>query len=170
LIVESLQKGKHDRLGFSCGNESLDRFFQEHAHQAALKDLSRTYVGVDENDETVVLGYYTVTPCRIEAGELPRTLMRLLRLPDRDLPASLIARLAVSKAAQGKGVGSLLLIDALVRCARVTGEIGGIAIVVDAMEDAVAPFYERLGFRRLELESRRMFIPMATIRNLLGMA
>ena len=168
MIVESLQKGKHHRLGFFCGNESLDRFLHEHAHQASARDLSKTYVAVDESDETVILGYYTVTTCRIEAGELPPAVTRLLNLPGHELPASLVARLAVSESAKGRGVGSLLLLDAMVRCARVAGEIGGIAIIVDAIAEAVVPFYDRLGFRRLDTESLKLFIPMETVREMLA--
>ncbi len=78
-------------MAFACGNEPLDRFIHEHAHQAIAKNLSKTYVAVDEHDQTVILGYYTVTTCRIEAGELPATVIRKLKLPKHDLPASLVA-------------------------------------------------------------------------------
>jgi GNAT superfamily N-acetyltransferase len=168
VIVESLQRDKHHRLGFSCGREPLDRFIHEHAHQAAAKGLSKTYVAVGENDETTILGYYTVTTTRIVAGELSETLVRTLKLPKRELPASLVARLAVSEAAQGRGIGSLLLMDALARCARVAAEIGGVAIVVDALEEAVVEFYEQFGFVRFEPQALKLFIPMATVRELLG--
>jgi GNAT superfamily N-acetyltransferase len=146
----------------------LDRFIHEHAHQAAAKGLSKTYVAVDEADETTVLGYYTVTTTRVEAGELPVALVRALKLPKRELPAPLIARLAVSNTVQGRGIGSLLLMDALARCARVASEIGGVAIVVDALEEPAVPFYERLGFLRFEPGTLELFIPMATVRELLG--
>ncbi|MDQ6943278.1 MAG: hypothetical protein M3169_12295 [Candidatus Eremiobacteraeota bacterium] len=48
MIIESLQKDEHHRLAFACGNEPLDRFIREHAHQAVAKILSKTYVAVDE--------------------------------------------------------------------------------------------------------------------------
>ncbi len=170
MIIESLQKDKHHRLAFACGKEPLDRFIHEHAYQAIAKGLSKTYVAVDETDEAVILGYYTVTTCRVEAGELPDGILRKLRLPKHDLPASLVARLAVSESVKGRGVGSLLLIDAMARCARVATEIGGVAIVVDASEESVAPFYERVGFARFEPGSLKMFIPMVTVRELLGIS
>lgn len=170
MIVESLQRDKHHRLGFSCGREPLDRFIHEHAHQAAAKGLSKTYVAVAESDETAILGYYTVTTTRIDAGDLPETLVRTLKLPRRELPASLVARLTVSEAAKGQGIGSLLLMDALARCARVAGEIGGVAVVVDALEEPVVPFYERLGFVRFEPRALRLFVPMATVREMLGIS
>lgn len=170
MIIESLQKEKHQRLTFSCGIESLDRFLQENAHQAVAKGLSKTYVAVDEGDETVILGYYTVTTTHIEAGELPDTISRKLKLPKQELPASLVARLAVSERIKGQGVGSLLLVDAMTRCARVAAEIGGVAIVVDALEEHVVPFYQKVGFLRFEPGSLKMFIPMSTVRELLGIS
>lgn len=170
IIIESLHKDKHHRLGFACGKEPLDRFLQEHAHQAVAKNLSKTYVAVDESDETVILGYYTVTPCRIEPGELPRDVARMMKLPELELPASLVARLAVSESVKGRGVGSLMLMDAMARCARVAGEIGGVAIVVDALEESVVTFYERVGFKRFEPDALKMFIPMATVREMLGIS
>ena len=168
MIIESLQKGKHHRLAFACGKEPLDRFLHEYAHQHVEKGLSKTYVAVDDDDETVILGYYTVTTCRVEAGELPAAIARKLGLPKHELPASLVARLAVSESIKGQGVGSLLLIDAMARCARVATEVGGVAIVVDALEENVIPFYERVGFQRFEPQGLKMFIPMATVREMLG--
>ncbi len=69
---------------------------------------------------------------------------------------------------KGHGVGSLLLMDAMARCARVSEEIGGVAIVVDALDDDVVAFYERFGFQRFEPGLPRLFIPMATVREILG--
>lgn len=169
MIIESLQKDKHHRLAFASGKEPLDRFIHEYAHQALAKGLSKTYVAVDEADETVILGYYTVTTCRIEAGALPETIAKKLKLPKHELPASLVARLAVSESVKAKGIGSLLLMDAMARCARVAGEVGGVAIVVDALEENVVPFYERIGFSRFRPGSLKLFIPIATVRELLGL-
>jgi predicted N-acetyltransferase YhbS len=96
--------------------------------------------------------------------------VRKLKLPKHELPASLVARLAVSELVKGRGIGSLMLMDAMARCARVANEIGGVAVVVDALEEPVVPFYERVGFTRFEPASLEMFIPMATVREMLGIA
>ncbi len=167
MIIEPLQKDKHKRLVFACGEDSLDRFLRESASQAASKGLSKTYVAVDETDEGIILGYYTVSTTHIEAGELPADVLKSFRLPGHGLPASLVARLAVSEQAKRLGVGSLMLMDAMTRCARIAAEIGGVAIVVDALTENVVPFYERVGFQRFENNSLRMFIPMATVREML---
>jgi hypothetical protein len=58
--------------------------------------------------------------------------------------------------------------DAMARCARVAKEIGGVAIVVDALEESITTFYERVGFKRFEPGSLKLFIPMATVHEILG--
>jgi hypothetical protein len=63
-----------------------------------------------------------------------------------------------------------MLMDAMARCARVAADIGGVAIVVDASEESVTSFYERVGFSRFEPDSLKMFIPMATVREILGIS
>lgn len=168
MIVESLQRGKHNRLAFICGTESLDRFLHEHAHQAASKGLSKTYVAVDEVGEAAILGYYSLTTCRVEAGELPEAVVKSLRLPRHPLPAVLIGRLAVAAGASGRGIGTGMVVDAVTRCARVAAEIGGVAIVVDAIDLRASLYYERMGFERMAPGSMRMYIPMASARGVLG--
>lgn len=76
----------------------------------------------------------------------------------------------VSETVKGQGVGSRMLMHAMARCTRVAREIGGVAIVVDALEENVTAFYERVGFLRFEPGSLKMFIPMATVREMLGVA
>jgi GNAT superfamily N-acetyltransferase len=168
VIIESIQKDKHRRLDFTCGNESLDRFLHESALQAVVKGLSKTYVAVEEDDETSILGYYTVTTTRIEASEMPDRILRTLTLSKHDLPASLVARLAVSEHRKKQGIGGLMLFDAMARCARVASDIGGVAIVVDALNESVIEWYPQFGFTRFEPNSRKMCIPMVTVRQLLG--
>jgi GNAT superfamily N-acetyltransferase len=169
IVIESLQRDKHRRLAFSCGEETLDRFLQENAHQACAKNLSKTYVAVDEIDETVILGYYTVTTTQIEAGELPPEVIKHLKLPNnRDVPAQLVAKLAVAENIKGQGVGPLMLMDALTRCVRVSAEVGGVAIVVDALRENLVGFYEHYGFRRFEPDSLKMFITTETVKELIG--
>ena len=168
LIIESLQRDKHERLRFRCGEESLDAFLHASAHQAAAKNLSKTFVAVDTTDESVILGYYTVTPTRIDPGELAPGFVRAYALPsNRSIPASLIARLAVTENVKGQGIGSAMVFDAMRRCANVSRQIGGVAIVVDALSTDLVSFYTKLGFTQFEPGSRRLFIMMDTVEKVL---
>ena len=63
------------------------------------------------------------------------------------MPAALIGRLAVSNAAQGQGVGNMLLADAIKRMLAVSDQIAIYAMVVDAINDTAKGFYEKFGYR-----------------------
>jgi predicted N-acetyltransferase YhbS len=76
------------------------------------------------------------------------------------VPAVLIGRLAVAVEHQGQGLGRALIFDAAIRTDRLG--IGAFAIIVDAMDDRAAGFYQANGFALMPGESRRLFVPVAT--------
>jgi ribosomal protein S18 acetylase RimI-like enzyme len=88
----------------------------------------------------------TVCAAEIAAGSRPE----LRRLPAYPLPVLRIARLAVGAEAQGRGIGSLLLDAAFQLASKMADDLGCVGVVVDAKADAVG-WYERLGFRRMEV-------------------
>lgn len=79
----------------------------------------------------------------------------------------LIARLAVDRDAQGEGLGAGLLLDALERCVSAAELVGIRAVVVHALDDEAAGFYEHFGFAALAAESRTLMVPLAAVRRLL---
>jgi hypothetical protein len=84
---------EHDRSGFSCGNEALDRYFQRKAGQEQRRDVARVFLLIDnENDR--IAGYYTLSSSAVVTVELPDTVAK--RLPGyAHTPAILLGRLAV---------------------------------------------------------------------------
>jgi GNAT superfamily N-acetyltransferase len=87
--------------------------------------------------------------------------------PER-VPLLLIGRLAVDAQWQGRGLGSALLADALLRCAAAS-EIAGIrGVIAHTLDDTAVEFYERDGFIRSPLGERVMLMPIETVRSLLG--
>jgi GNAT superfamily N-acetyltransferase len=109
-----------------------------------------------------ILGYYTLSAFSIESGELPEAIARKLpRYPL--LPATLLGRLAVSQAHRGRGLGSILLADALERSLNNTFSVGSIGVIVDALDEGARAFYIRHQFAQLKDHPSRLFLPMATI-------
>jgi GNAT superfamily N-acetyltransferase len=76
-----------------------------------------------------------------------------------------LGRLAVDLKYQGKGVGAILLIDALKRSYELTQLIGSFAVVVDPLNKKAEEFYAKYGFILLP-DSKKMFLAMKTIRQL----
>jgi GNAT superfamily N-acetyltransferase len=85
------------------------------------------------------------------------------KLPRYDaIPAALIGRLARDERVRGKGVGELLLADAIQRILGAGRSVAVFAIVVDAKDDRAVDFYQAFGFRAFPLQPRRLFLLTAT--------
>ena len=152
----------HDRTGFQCGVEALDRYLKKQAKQDIKRRIGRVFVSTKPDNPKVVIGYYTLSTLSIELNQLPEKIAR--KLPKHPVPVALIGRLAISNAAQGQGVGKLLLADAIKRTLAVSDQIAIYAMVVDAINDNAKGFYEQFGFSRLSDDSSRLFLPLISVR------
>lgn len=160
--IELLDKS-HQRDVFDCGEETLNTFLRSHAGQNARRDISRTYVALPIESE-VVAGYYTLSSGSVGFENLPAEATK--RLPKYPVPTAHLGRLAVDRTFQGRGLGGLLLIDALKRVRDTADSIGIHAVTVDALNASARRFYEAHGFQSLRDDKLHLFLPMATIRKL----
>jgi GNAT superfamily N-acetyltransferase len=155
--VESLT-GKHDRARFSSGSPPLDRYLREQASQDVKRRIATCFVAVSVETEELA-GFYTLAATGVALSALASDIAKKLpRYPV--VPAVLVGRLAVDRNYQGKGLGGVLLGDALLRVAR--AELGVFAMLVDAKDEAAQRFYEHFGFTLLPGEIRRLCLPIAT--------
>lgn len=160
LRVEPLAP-RHDRAGFSCGVEALDRYLHTQAGQDARKNVAAPFVLVLPDGS--IAGYYTLSATAVTLTELPAIIAR--KLPRYPLiPATLLGRLAVDRRHRGQGYGRHLLADALHRALK--SEIASFAVIVEAKDDAARRFYERESFLPLPDQPRRPFRPMTDIAKL----
>jgi hypothetical protein len=65
-----------------------------------------------------------------------------------------------------KGLGSFLLIDALLRALQVANELGVRAVEVDALDDHARSFYLKHSFIPLVDIPRHLYLPFSVIRKL----
>jgi ribosomal protein S18 acetylase RimI-like enzyme len=159
VVIEPLGS-HHDRAAFSCGVDALDRYLREQASQDERRNVARVFVAVGDEPH-VVAGYYTLSSLSIDVGDLPAgTAKKLPRYPQ--LPAALIGRLAVTISYQGKRLGEMLLVDALKRIIEHGDTVACYAVVVDAIDERAASFYEKYGFQRFPSRPKRLFLPIAT--------
>jgi GNAT superfamily N-acetyltransferase len=161
LSVGILDKAVHDRADFDCGEPALNDFLATKAAKHQAQRVSRTFVLTDSSRPGEILGYYTLSLCQIARERLSEREAR--KLPKYPVPAVLLARLAVSKTAQGRRFGHWLLMDALKRCALVGAQSGVYALVVDAKNDGAKRFYEHFGFREIKSAPMRLYLPLATV-------
>ncbi len=135
--------GNHDRQAFDCGRQELNDWLRLVARQHQDKGLSKTFVATREEAPTRICGYYALTLAELENRHLPETSRK--KLPRR-IPGVRLGRLAVDRQYQRKGLGELLLVDALTRAQRIYTEAGGIGLFVDAIDERAAEYYRSFGF------------------------
>lgn len=157
-----LLNASHDRKTFESGLKSIDRYLRETARSHTEKgvSLTRVLVHADAAPPKPVLGYFTLTPCMVEAAGWPEVPKGMPRNP---VGAVLLGRLAVAAGMQGAGIGSRLLALARRISHNSLTSTGGIGMVVDAATDDLVTFYERYGFVRISPISQRLFLPVRSL-------
>jgi len=162
LKIEKLAK-THNRKFFDCGSESLNQFIKNQARQHADRGISRTFVLIEDDHPKTILGYFTLTICEVIPADIPDP--RLQRYP-HPLPAAKLVRLAVSVKHQKKGMGKILMIDALRRSIAISENAGLTGIFVDAKDEFAAAYYQQYEFIPHESNHFLLFLPIETIRQL----
>jgi GNAT superfamily N-acetyltransferase len=99
---------------------------------------------------TVVIGYYAVCMGHVLNRDAAGAMRRNMPM---QIPAVVLGRLAVDKAWQGKGIGRLLLRDAVRRARYAADEVAARLVLVHAISPAAAAFYVAYGFTRLPVET-----------------
>jgi ribosomal protein S18 acetylase RimI-like enzyme len=165
--VLELLDASHDRVGFSSGLDSVNRYLRETARGHLEKGVSVTRVLVETNavSPKAVLGYFTLSSITVDAREWPGTPKGM---PRQAVPAVLLGRLAVAQNAHGSGIGSMLVATARQLARETIVRIGGIGLVVDASNEEIVGFYARYGFQRVAPDGLRMFLPAASLEGGMG--
>jgi GNAT superfamily N-acetyltransferase len=158
VLLERLD-AHHDVTSFNSGIQDLDTWLQRHALAAQRMDSARTFVATRRGR---VIGYFSLTMGSVLRAEAPAKLIR--GMPAYPVSMVLLARLAVDQSEQGNGVGAMLLAEAL-RKAVAAGEVAAARlIVVDAVDDSAAAFYQHYGFIRTPENPRRFYRRMKDVR------
>ena len=94
-------------------------------------------------------------PRAFQKDELPPALAK--RLPHYPVPAAVLGRLAVDRKHQGRGLGEMLLLDAVRRSIRASATIAIHAIIVDAKNDPALSVLQALRLWRLRQRATPLF-------------
>ncbi|HZT83227.1 MAG TPA: GNAT family N-acetyltransferase [Gemmataceae bacterium] len=144
----------HPRRRFHCGEERVDDWLAAKALQHQEKHLSVTKALLDEAGE--IAGYYTLATGQVDFGDLPVEVTK--RLPRRLLPVAVLAWLGVSKDHQGRGLGRLLLAQALRDCWEAGRTFAFVAVILDCLNDEAKRFYQKWDFEELPGHPYRLFL------------
>jgi predicted N-acetyltransferase YhbS len=110
-----------------------------------------------------VRGYYTLVAGHVQ-HERATTAVRKGQSPPFPIPIALVARLAVDGTNQGQRVGAALLRDALSPIQVASAEVAVRAVVVHAIDEHAAAFYQRFGFRALAPTPRSLMVTLSELR------
>ena len=80
-----------------------------------------------------------------------------------DVPGFRLARMAVDRRLQGRGLGGQLLLAAGRRCLLAAAEVGGVVLAIDAKNERVAGWYAGYGAVPLLDAPLTLLLPLATI-------
>jgi GNAT superfamily N-acetyltransferase len=165
LRVEPLGP-QHDRMGFTCGIESLDGYLRTQASQDMRRKANAVFVLVPLDIPARIIGYFTLCAYTLSQGAVPEAARK--HIPrDPLVSATLIGRLAVARDYQGQGIGSLLLARALRKAYDNASIVGSSMVVVDAIDERAARFYAAHGFTRLP-DSMWLILPMRLVGAAIG--
>jgi GNAT superfamily N-acetyltransferase len=148
----------HDRGTFRCGHESLDRYIREQATQDIRRGVSRVYVAVSPDEPNRLLGFFTLSAASVTAVDLPPDVAK--RLPRHPIPAALMGRIAVDRDFARRGLGGILLADAIKKAAMAARMVAMTVVVVDPIDEVARAFYSAFGFQSLQGPQTRMFLSL----------
>lgn len=145
----------HDLWHFQCGEPELDEWLRRRALSNEEDGASRSYVVCVGRR---VVGYYALA-----AGAAAHTVApgRVRRNMPNPVPVMVLGRLAIDLGFQGRGIGSALLKDAVLRTVQAAEIVGIRAIFVHAISESARRFYERSGFIASPVDPMTLLITVA---------
>lgn len=142
-----------DLANFDCGRHELNDWLVRRALRSERERDARTYVTCETPGDRVA-GYYCLSAFSVVRSVAPGALSR--NAPD-PIPAVQLGRLAVDLRFQGARLRASLLHDAVTNATAAAERIDLRALIVDALDESVAAFYLRHGFKPFPGDPRRLF-------------
>ena len=123
-----------------------------------MSGATRTYVLCGKER---VIGYYALASGAVIVESAPGRFRRNMPNP---IPVAVLARLAVDRDWQGRGIGRALFRDAARRVAHAADAIGIRGIVVHAISEQAKSFYVALGFDPSPREPMTLMVTLSDVR------
>ncbi len=156
---------RHRTDTFDCGKPALDTWLARHARQAQTSGSAKTFIVADTDR---IIGYYSLTVGQIDSLDAPERVRQ--GMSQHPIPVVILARLAVSREDQGRGIGLAMLRDAIRRTLTIAEQAGIRALLTHPIDDAAAHFYARFGFMQSPLHGQQWLLLLKDARRLLSKA
>nr|WP_206079203.1 pathogenicity island protein [Mesorhizobium camelthorni] len=143
----------------------MNIFLQRFARQGREQNAAKTFCAVPDKTPNKILGYYSIAPASVAHDAVPETMTK--GLARYKVPGFLLARLAVDRTVAGRGLGGQLLLAAALRCIRVSKEVGGVLMIIEAKNKRAGRWYASFGAEPLADRPLTLVVPLATFANAL---
>ena len=137
-----LLAGDHLLDGFDCGKSALNQWLIRHARKNLASGSSRTWVVV-EMDSREVVAFYASATASIFRTSAPKSMGR--NHPE-EMPAILLARMAVDSRHNGSGLRAALLKHFMLKAFEVALSVGVRVLLIHAKDEEAKSFYTHYGF------------------------
>jgi GNAT superfamily N-acetyltransferase len=150
--------GHHHVTGFVSGATGLDDWLRRRALANQASGASRTFVICDAER---VVGYHALAAGGVNVAAAPGHFRR--NMPD-PIPVVILARLAIDRGYQRRGLGRALFQDGARRVLHAADAIGIRGMLVHAISEEAKAFYLALGFEPSPLEPMTLMVTLADLR------
>jgi GNAT superfamily N-acetyltransferase len=145
--------------GFDCGKPALNEWLLRHARQAQGSGSAKTFVVGEDNR---VVGYFSLTVGQVDTLEAPDRIRK--GMGQYPIPVVILARLAVNRQDQGRGIGVGMLQDAIRRTLLIAEQAGIRAMLTHPIDEEAARFYTRFGFIASPLREQQLLLLLKDAR------
>lgn len=153
-VGPQLLAAEHLVAGFDCAQHELNGWLARRALANQQTGTTRTWVVTETGSREVVALYASCTGSVLRS-RTPKTIGQ--GQPDQ-VPALLLARMAVDQRHQGRGLGAALLKHFVLKATEVAASVGVRLLLVHATDDAAKDFYEHYGFVASRVDPLTMMI------------
>ncbi|MFN5116782.1 MAG: GNAT family N-acetyltransferase [Cyanobacteriota bacterium] len=173
--IDAFDPGLHDTKDFRCSSDSQDNFLRRTAKRQQRDGYTRLYVATDAaqtGEPRACLGFYAINAHAIGVADVPSNAAPRPPRPPRSnlIPGVFLSHLAVDQRQEGKGLGRILLVDAMQQCQR-AGQILGVRLMLldvagaagEAERVRLHSFYASMGFRPLPGRPERLFLSLSAL-------
>ncbi len=128
--------------GFDCGKPALNEWLIRHAPNNQMRGTSRTWVVIETGSREVAAFYASATASFLRSSA-PKAMRR--NQPE-EIPAILLARMAVDSRPKDRGLGAALLKHFMLKALEVAQSVGVRLLLFHAKDDEAKGFYLHYGF------------------------
>jgi GNAT superfamily N-acetyltransferase len=152
----------HSSTDFDCGDPSLNQWLRQRALANQASGATRTFVVCGAGDD--IRAFVALASGAVAVNASPGRFRR--NMPD-PIPVVVLARLAVCRSQQGKGLARALLADAFERVLLASEQIGVRGVLVHAASPAARAFYLHMGFEPSPLDPSTLMVRLSDVRDAL---